>query len=122
MKILYKNEADELAIINIMYACYDDNLFDVPEEVDDEEFEKLVKAGERVIFAPTDEDDEKVEGLYLLSVDYDEIRVKNMNKPLAEEIIRTLYDTNKADLTGYDVVMEYRTEGRRDGREGRPIF
>lgn len=116
MRIMYKNEADEPAVIDIMYACYDDNLTDVPEELDDEELEKMRKAGEHVLFVATEEVEEKIEGLYLLSVDYDELKVKNLNKDAALEIIKTLYETDKADLTAYEVIMEYRTEGRREGR------
>lgn len=122
MKILYKNEEEELAVINIMYASYDDNLTDVPEEVEDEELEKLAKQGVKVLFSPTEEEEEKIEGIYILSVDYDVIMVKNIGKEKAEEIIRALYETNKADLTGYEVVMDYKTEGRKYEREGRPVF
>jgi hypothetical protein len=92
MRILYKNNRNgSFEVLEVKYMCYDEDLYD--------------KVCDGVIINKYINDDIK-EGLYILSIDDEELYVEDINLIKSNELIKELYNSDKVDLSSYDLIFD----------------
>jgi len=88
MRLLIKcHETNTFETILISYACYEDDLTGVTEK-DDYDSQTGKKIG----------------GFFAISIDGDNMEIRNITPEICNSIIKELYESGKADLSCYEVL------------------